>query len=114
MHMRAEAAVELEKTLDAERGQEEWHRQTERVDGQQKHALRYRVLGCRQAENHGVNGANARRPAEGEGEANDERTPGGAAALDAVQPRVGIKRLDLENTGQVQAKDDDDHSCYLS
>src|SRR5271166_70002 len=45
MHVDAEAAVELEEALDPERGQQKWHGQSQRIDGQQHDSFCNRVLG---------------------------------------------------------------------
>src|SRR6185437_495003 len=110
MHMSAEPAIESQEALNAQRGQEEWYRQSQRIDGQQKDALAHRVLLRRQIQDGRQDGADARGPSEGECEADYKRSPGRAAALNVVHAPVGVQRLDLENPGQMKTKQDDEYA----
>src|SRR5208337_1184904 len=110
MHVELKAVVELQKTLDAERSQQERHSQSGRVNRQKKDALPDGVLGSGESEHDRQNRTDARRPSKSKSKSNDKRAPGGRITFEAVQPRVSQQRLDLEEAGQVQAKEDDDRS----
>ena len=93
----AEAGIEAEKAIDAERGEKKRNRQPRRVNGQQQNSLEYRILRAGQQQDSGEDGADARGPAEGKGKANEERAERTGASLDAVQALVRIERVDLED-----------------
>src|SRR5580693_5608680 len=113
MHVDAEAAVKLEKALEQERSQQEWHGESQRIDREQRDAFGDRVLGGGESQNDGQDRSHARGPAEGESETNHERSPGGAAAFYAVQSCIGVESFDLEYSGQVQTEQNNDYAGDL-
>ena len=96
-----------------ERSQQEGHCQSHRINRQQQDPLGHGVLGRGKAQDDGQDRAHARRPAKSKGKADQKCSPGRAAALHAVQPRVGVQRLDLEQAGQMQSKQNNDHAGHL-
>ena len=110
--MRAEAAIEFQEALHQERRQQKRDGQTERINAEQQNPFYQRVLFAGEGQDRGQDGAEARRPTEGEGEADDECAKRRTAALHAMQSRVGVKRFDLEDPRQVQAKNNDDHAGH--
>ena len=111
--MRPETAVKLEKALDAERSEQEGHRQPQRIYREQQNALEHRILCRGKAQDHGQDGPHTRGPAEGKGEANHESSSHGAPALHVVQTLVSVQRVDAEDSGQMQPEKDNDHTCDL-
>src|SRR5271170_8321580 len=66
MHMRAEAAVKLQKALHQKRSQQKRHSESERIDREQKDPFYQRVLFSGDGEDCGQDRAQARSPTEGE------------------------------------------------
>src|ERR1700704_6648144 len=108
MHVRAEAAVKLEESLHQQRRQQKRYGQSQRIYRKQKNPLHHSVLLACDGEDRRQNWTEAGSPAEGKCESNNERADRRTAAFHTMQTRVGIKRLDLENTRQMQAKQNDD------
>src|SRR5277367_7169711 len=102
--MRSEASIELQEALDSKGSDQERYGQPHRIDRQQTHALQYRILRGSEAENHRQDGAYARRPSEGKGKANQKRAARRTSTLHAVQALVRVQRVDAKNSGQMQAK----------
>src|SRR3954470_11159979 len=112
MQVRTEAAVKLQEAFHQERGQKEWYRQSQRVDGQQQDSFHQGCLFAGDIKNGGEDWAETWSPAESESEADDEGAKGRAAALHAVQACVGVQGLDFEDPRQVQAENDNDHAGH--
>src|SRR5258708_21258349 len=115
MHVRAEAAVKFQKTLHQKRGQQKRYGQPERIYPQEESAFEQRAFLRSYSENSRQNWAQARSPAESKGEANHKRTEGSIAAFHIMQASIRIKRIDLEDAGQVQSEENDDDardSCH--
>src|SRR5947209_8761730 len=113
MHVSTKPAVKLQKALNTQRRQQERDRQAERVYRQQNNSLHHRILLRGKTQDHRQNRSHARRPSKSKGKANDKRSPGGASPFYIVQPLVGIEHVDLENSGEMQAEENNnDTGCY--
>src|SRR5271163_2445630 len=87
----AKLLIEAQEAADAERGDQKRNRETGGIDGQQKNSLPYRVArGC-DCEHAGENGADAGRPAEGEGETHQEAAGGSRLAAEIAETNVAIE-----------------------
>src|SRR5580704_8150708 len=103
MHLGAEAAVELEKALHQERGQQERHGESKRIYREEESSFDQRALLRGDGKNSRQNRAQARSPAESKGEPNHKCPERSAAAFHVVQASVCIESLDLENARKVQS-----------
>src|SRR6185437_13789355 len=79
-----EAPIKLQETFHSQRGEQKRNRQAHGIDGQQRNSLDHRILRRRQPQNQRQDRSHARRPAKGEGEANDERAPRAASPFHLV------------------------------
>lgn len=108
MQVAAETGVKAEEAIDSQRGQDERDRQTCRINGEEENSFEYRVLRARQQQDSSKDGTDARSPAEGKREADEERAKGTGATFYAVQPLIRIERVDLEQACEMEAEDDND------
>src|SRR5207247_8481674 len=97
MHVRPEAAIELQKTLDAERGQQKWHGEAKRIHGEEDNPLDHGVLRCREPKDDCQDWSDARCPAESECKTDYEDSPRRTASFDAVQAGTCDYSCYLEN-----------------
>src|SRR5258708_8827106 len=99
MEIFSKVLVENHELADAERGEQERNGEAGGVDGEEEEAAGNGVAGGGERENGGEDRADARRPAEGEREAQEEAAPdarlrGAAAEVDiAIQP-AGHRRAE--------------------
>src|SRR5579864_3839485 len=74
MQIAAETPVETEEAVDAERGQQERHGESERIDRQQRYPFGNGIFRSREGQDDRQDGPDAWRPAKSEGEAHQEGT----------------------------------------
>ena len=113
MHVEFEPVVELKKALNAKRRNQEWHRETGRVNGKEENPLPYRILRGGKTEHDCEDRPNAGRPAKGECKSDNKCSPRRRAAFECVQARIGEQCFDLEDSGEVKPKKNDDRARDL-
>jgi len=110
MQVHAKARVKSQKTLDAERRNKKWYRQSQRINREQENPFAHRTLRRGEREDGGEDRPDAGRPAESEGKADGECPGDGFALYRLVDAGVRIEILDLQQAGEVQSEEDDDRA----
>jgi len=110
VHVEFEAVVELQKTLDAERSQQEWYGQSGRVNGKKKDTLPDGVLSGGESQHYREDGPTQGVHPKAKAKPITNAPPRGGTAFQVMEPRVGEESLDLEDASEVQAEENDDHS----
>src|SRR6266446_2061808 len=110
VHMKLKPVIELEESADPQRGQQERYRQPRGVNCQQEDALHDRILRCRESQHNGQNRSHTWGPSKSEGEADHERSPGGRAPFETVQPSIRQQCFDLKDARQMQTEQNDYHA----
>ena len=103
VEMLSEALIKLEKLADAESSEEKGNGQAGGIDGEQEDAAGDGVAGGRQGENRGEDGADAGRPAESEGKAEEKTAPDAGLGAGAAEVDIAI-----EPTGEGGAEESND------
>ena len=94
-----------------ERRDEERQAEAERIGGEQAGAAPDRLLGAGDEEHGPEHRADARRPADGEGEANDIGADRAGRMALHVDARFAVQERDLEHAEKMQPHDDDDDAA---
>ena len=102
----ADALEGAEEAIDGQRRGEERDAEAERVDREQRRAVRHRAFPRREREDRAEDRADARGPAEGEGQADDERAERTGRLALHVDLRLAVEGVDLQQPHRVQAEED--------
>src|SRR5260370_27917308 len=91
MEIFSKVLIENHKLADAERGEQERNGEACGVNGEEQDATGDGVTGGGERENGGENRADARRPAEGERETQEEDAPGARLSRAAAEVDIALQ-----------------------
>src|SRR5262249_59816081 len=104
---RAVALEETQEETEPEREGEERYAEPRRIGQEQSHPMPHRALAARQGEDGAEDGADARCPSNGEGQAHREGSDEAGGLVPDLELPSSTQRAPLEDAGGGEAEEDE-------